>query len=156
MRQPRLNMKIDPGPRPRESDLQTQIVRVLSGLGYLCLHVGFYRRQVSCPTCEARFYPGGAQGNSPGVADLLISRPGWPPVFAALEVKVRGRVKSENTRVRVVQQMLADQGRNIIVHSIAEAIDALQEVEASLNLDNPRLASFWENNPRRLFESDTP
>lgn len=148
MNKPRqLKLKVDPGPRVKESALQMQIVAVLSGLGYTCLVTGFYRKRARCPTCSASFWPSGGNGNAPGVADVLITRAAWPVgVWAALEIKGRGTVVSPE------QKLLAEAGRNVIVRSIAEAVDAAAAAERALGLTHVRLERFWENNPRTRFE----
>ena len=150
-RQTALTLKVDEGPRIKESAQRAQVQRLLGLLGYCSLVVGGERRKVRCPQCGHWSAPTGAVGNDLGCPDLLVYRAGWG-VMLGIEMKVRRRLKAECTAVAPHQQALADAGATVICRSVAEAIDACERAEAALGLVNPKIAAFWQNNPRRRFE----
>ena len=117
---------------PNESELQSAIVQALQALGWTVLELGRWHRQVRCPDCGAYFTPRSGTGSTPGAPDLLVSRTGRS-TWHALELKVPAISTLLGTapagRLSKEQQELADAGLTVIIHSLEEALAALEGKE---------------------------
>ena len=92
-----------------EAQLVNQLVTGLQLLGYVVLQTGQWRADKA--------------GNSCGLPDLLVTRPGWK-VWYGLEAKTaHGKVRRE-------QQMYADRGFISIVRSLEDCLAVLKEAGA--------------------------
>jgi len=115
-----------PSAKP-EASLQRAVRETLVTLGYNVMETGKTRSRVPCPRCQFSVFPGGWQGNTPGLPDLYVHRRGWPvPIGVALELKApKGRPSD-------VQKQLAETGQTAIVRSIEEALRQVRDVERTL------------------------
>lgn len=125
-------------PRRLERDVQADICRTISLVGYEYLETGVARRATECPNCHERFTPHDGNSNAPGVPDLLVWRSGWGcGIMATLEVK------GATTRLSKRQKELYAADRIYIVRSPLDALNALLRVECAIQgapLQRERLA----------------
>lgn len=110
-----------------EAHLQREIRATLCLLGYTVMETGKSRSRVTCAKCGASNYATGWQGNTPGLPDIYVHRPGWGrPLAVALELKALHGKPTET------QQWLADNRMTTIVRSMEDALHVLRDVEAML------------------------
>lgn len=109
-----------------EDAIQRCIVQGLEAYGYVVLVTS--RRLKRCRNCGA--WPGGADGATRGIPDLLVTRKGWGPRWIGLEVK------GPKTRVRPEQQTLSENGMIVIVRSWEEAYNVIKSMEATDAVDS--------------------
>lgn len=109
-----------------EDTIQQCIVQGLTAYGYTVLVTS--RRLKRCRNCGA--WPGGADGATRGIPDLLVTRKGWGPRWIGLEVK------GPTTRVRPEQKALMESGMIVIVRSWEEAYDAVTTFKERMEWQN--------------------
>lgn len=109
-----------------EMALQTAVRDLLTVAGYTVMETGKGRSRVQCPSCGTRSYARGWQGNTVGLPDVYVHRPGIGGIGIALELKSPKGKPSE------AQKALADAGMTCIVRTVAEAIRAVARVELML------------------------
>lgn len=107
-------------PRPLESDLQRQVVGILTGAGFLVEEIGKSRPDGST----------GWQGNDPAAPDLNVHHPSWPRgVRVHLELKrdlKEARTLPRSSERRKVAQWAAYQaGSTWVVWSMETAVSAV-------------------------------
>lgn len=120
----------DPGRRfvrlpEREDQVQDCIVQGLRLRGYTVLVTSERRRGERCAACGHWQRPRLGRGTTPGIPDLLVSHPSWPPgMWLGIECK------GTQTRLSPAQQELADAGRIIIARSWEDAWAAVEAYNA--------------------------
>ncbi len=120
-------------PRPRENDVQTQILDALRFAGFAPLHTSAHRQK-------------GASGVSKGIADILIPIPGLP-CYLGWELKRPGKVSWSSQEQKEAHIL----GQFDLVQSLEDGLSSLRKLEPKLN--NPLLSSMvkrFENIARQV------
>ncbi len=138
--------------KPTESDIQATIVAALRQCGYIVMETGKSRAQVPCKTCGSKNYATGWQGNTPGIADVIVSHVDWPKnVWHMLEIKKPGGKRRQE------QIDLALYGASIFVESVYAALAEVCRFEhKTLKLTiNQRLfdvsQQFWDKETESMI-----
>lgn len=120
--QPIANFKKQAERMVSEDEIQRAIIVDLRLRGYEVLETSEHRRAEPCPHCKKFHTSTQGRGCLPGVPDLLVTHEDFPELcFLGLEVK------GPKTPITPKQQQLADAGRTVIVYSVKEALDAVQQ-----------------------------
>jgi len=105
-------------PKPEgEEDIQRAAIKLLQDHGYLVLQTAHRYQSQACPECGTWLTPCGGYGSTPGVPDLICSRPEWPRgVWLGIEMK------TAKGPLSAAQELLKAQGRIVIARSAGVAI----------------------------------
>lgn len=122
-----------------EMQIQVAARNILIIHGYVVMESGKARSKVRCPVCKQQFYPGGWQGNTPGLPDLYIHHPAWGGVALPIELKAPGG------SVRREQQDLKKAGVIHICRSVEEVLKTVSQFEAQFGLES-NIKRFIERN----------
>jgi hypothetical protein len=118
-----------------ESCRQSAVIKILRSLGYTVLEIAQKRQPIFCK-CGAKHWPI-TTGNTSGVSDLLVSRPGWQ-LWLSIEMK------TPITERRPKQIELNEMGLTVIVETVEEAVQAVDDTERRLRLTNRYLTAYME------------
>ena len=129
-----------------EMQIQTAVRNILVVYGYVVMETGKSRSKVGCPACRTKFYPGGWQGNTPGLPDLYIHHPAWGAVACPIELKAPGGT------VRREQQELSKAGVINVCRSVDEVLKTLSQFEAERGLVS-NIGRFIERN-KNIYGSE--
>ena len=105
-----------------EDQIQRTIVEGLTVLGYTVLITS--RRRKRCTNCGQ--FPGGGDGASKGVPDLLVTRDEWDTPSQGWALWCGLEVKGPKTKVSPEQRELSNRGLINIVRSFDEAIHVVR------------------------------
>jgi hypothetical protein len=131
-----------------EMQIQVAARNILVIHGYVVMESGKARSKVKCPVCKQAFYPGGWQGNTPGLPDLYIHHPAWGGVALPIELKAPGGT------VRREQQDLKRAGVIHICRSVEEVLQTVSQFEAQFGLAS-NINRFIERNQQFGNQDDT-
>lgn len=108
--------------------MQSHTIELLTWCGYEVYQTTHRYRLQTCPKCAGRFMPTGGYGSRPGVPDLIVYHPRWPPGAVWIGVEMKG----QKTPLSDEQKALAGAGRIIVARSDREALDGIQAAEERL------------------------
>lgn len=130
-----------------EMQIQTAARNILIIHGYVVMESGKARSKVKCPMCKQAFFPGGWQGNTPGLPDLYIHHPAWGGIALPIELKAPGG------SIRREQQELQKAGVIYICRSVEEVLKTVSQFETVYGLQS-NINRFIERN-KNIGDNDS-